>query len=243
MARVSQNPGGSIEPGRFQREVRSLRSKTQTVPISGPVAFRLRTVTSQPGSFACAVDSVSDPSRAPRLKSKPTHDGRLEGTLRRLLPLVWRLLRRAGLNTTDADDAAQDVFWVFAQRLDSVPAAAERAFLVATAMRVASERRRSKWYRSPTEPLDSERFPILVSEPDQALELSRRVDMLDAALRCLEAKERDVFVLAELEELSKAEVALALRIPEGTVASRLQRARESFHAAVLRLQAEKGKLL
>ena len=67
--------------------------------------------------------------------------------------------------------------------------------------------------------------------------------MLDAALRCLEAKERDVFVLAELEELTKAEVALALRIPEGTVASRLQRARESFHAAVARLQAEKGKLL
>ena len=43
--------------------------------------------------------------------------------------------------------------------------------------------------------------------------------------------------------MSKAEVALALRIPEGTVASRLLRARQSFHAAVERLQAEKGKLL
>jgi len=220
-----------------------LRSKTQTLPISGTEAFRLQTVTNQPGSAACPVDSASDPPRLPRLKSKPTHNSRFEGALRRLLPLVWRLLRRAGLSPTDADDAAQDVFWVFAQRLDSIPVAAERAFLVATVLRVASERRRSKWYRSPTEPLDSERFPILVSEPDQTLELRRRVDMLDAALRYLDAKERDVFVLAELEELSKAEVALALRIPEGTVASRLQRARESFHAVVARLQAEKGKLL
>jgi RNA polymerase sigma-70 factor (ECF subfamily) len=156
---------------------------------------------------------------------------------------VWRLLRRSGLRTADADDATQDVFWVFAQRLDQIPAAAERAFLVSTALRVASERRRSKWYRSPTEPLESERFPILVAEPDQALELKRRVDMLDAALTQLESKEREVFMLAEIEELSKAEVALALRIPEGTVASRLQRARESFRAAVARLQAEKGKLL
>ena len=232
-----------MHPAELSREVRSLRSKTQALPISGTVAFRLQTVTNQPGSAACPVESVSDLPRSPRLKSKPTYDGRFEGALRRLLPLVWRLLRRAGLSPTDADDAAQDVFWVFAQRLDSVPVAAERAFLVATALRVASERRRSKWYRSPTEPLDSERFPILVSEPDQTLELRRRVDMLDAALRCLDAKERDVFVLAELEELTKAEVALALRIPEGTVASRLQRARESFHAAVARLQAEKGKLL
>lgn len=232
-----------MRPAELSRKVRSLRSKTQTLPISGAVAFRLQTVTNQPGSAACPVDSVPDPHRLPRLKSKPTYDGRFEGALRRLLPLVWRLLRRAGLNPTDADDAAQDVFWVFAQRLDSVPAPAERAFLVATAMRVASERRRSKWYRSPTEPLDSECFPILVAEPDQSLELRRRVDMLDAALGYLEARERDVFVLAEVEELSKAEVALALRIPEGTVASRLQRARESFHAAVTRLQTEKGKLL
>jgi DNA-directed RNA polymerase specialized sigma24 family protein len=52
-----------------------------------------------------------------------------------------------------------------------------------------------------------------------------------------------VFVLAEIEELSKAEIALALRIPEGTVASRLQRARESFRSAVDHLQAEKGKFL
>ena len=206
------------------------------------MASRLQTVPSQHGT-ARALEPIAERPMPPRSRLTPRGDGRFEVALHRHLPLVWRLLRRGGLNESDADDAAQDVFWVFAQRMDQVAEAAARAFLVATALRVASERRRSKWYRTPTQALLDEQFPLVVGDPDQALETKRRVEMLDAALQFLDAKEREVFVLSELEELSKTEVALALRIPEGTVASRLARARESFHAAVARLQAEKGKLL
>jgi RNA polymerase sigma-70 factor (ECF subfamily) len=213
------------------------------MPIEGSVPIRLQPVTNQRGSAVHALESAPEMRTSGPTAPAPRNKGRFEGALHQHLGLVWRLLRRAGLSAADADDAAQDVFWVLAQRLDNVPLPAERAFLVSTAMRVASERRRSKWYRSPTEPFESERFPILVAEPDQALELKRRVDMLDAALAQLDPREREVFVLAEIEELSKAEIALALRIPEGTVASRLQRARESFRSAVDHLQAEKGKLL
>jgi RNA polymerase sigma-70 factor (ECF subfamily) len=207
------------------------------------VTTRLQTVAGSHGIAARALEPFSHAASASRSKLAVSADGRFESALQRHLALVWRLLRRNGLSAPDADDASQDVFWIFAQRMAHLPEAAERAFLVATALRVASERRRSKWYRSPTQPLEGEQFPILVESPDEALELKRRVDMLEMALNCLEAKEREVFVLAEIEELSKAEVALALRIPEGTVASRLARARASFHAAVARLQAEKGKLL
>ncbi len=213
------------------------------MPIEGPVSLRLQTVAGQSTGAASSPDPVSDRRLPARAITKPGSNSRVEGAVRRHLSLVWRILRRAGLRACDADDGAQDVFWVFAQRLEQVPTVAERAFLVATALRVASERRRSKWYRSPAESLDSERLPVLVTAPDQALERSRRIEMLDEALALLDAKEREVFILSDLEELSKTEVAMALRIPEGTVASRLQRARQSFHAAVERLQAEKGKLL
>jgi RNA polymerase sigma-70 factor (ECF subfamily) len=44
-----------------------------------------------------------------------------------------------------------------------------------------------------------------------------------------------VFVLFDLEELTTTEVASVLRVPKGTVASRLRRAREVFREAVSRL--------
>jgi RNA polymerase sigma-70 factor, ECF subfamily len=220
-----------------------LRSKSLSTPIEGPVSLRLQTAAGQSARTASSQDSAFDWRMPTKPSTRAIASARVEVAVRRHLPLVWRLLRRAGLRASDADDGAQDVFWVFAQRLDKVPAVAERAFLVATTLRIASERRRSKWYRSPVEPLDSEQLPILATAPDQAIEKSRRIEMLDEALAMLDGREREVFILSELEELSKTEVALALRIPEGTVASRLQRARQSFHAAVERLQAEKGKLL
>lgn len=58
----------------------------------------------------------------------------------------------------------------------------------------------------------------------------------------MESREREVFVLSDIEEMPKSEVALALQIPEGTVASRLQRARQSFRDVVKRLQSEGKKL-
>lgn len=166
---------------------------------------------------------------------------RVESAVRQYLPLVWRLLRRAGLHANDADDGAQDVFWVFAQRYHQVHPRAERSFLVATALRVASERRRSKWYRAAPEPLDVDRLAMDSAAPDQLTDQRRQVELLDAALEELEPKLREIFILTEIEEMSKSEVASALQIPEGTVASRLLRARHGFRAACQRLRAGKGQ--
>jgi RNA polymerase sigma-70 factor (ECF subfamily) len=47
---------------------------------------------------------------------------------------------------------------------------------------------------------------------------------------------RTVFVLYEFEEMSMAEIAISLRIPQGTVASRLRRARADFRERVHRLE-------
>jgi len=55
---------------------------------------------------------------------------------------------------------------------------------------------------------------------------------LAVALRSLKPGDRDVLLLVALAELSYAEVAVALDIPEGTVASRLSRARMTVRAAL-----------
>ena len=57
--------------------------------------------------------------------------------------LVWRFLRGLGVPQQDADDAAQQVFWIAAQRLDGIRIGSERAFLLATARGTAANARRS----------------------------------------------------------------------------------------------------
>ncbi|MGP1677647.1 MAG: sigma-70 family RNA polymerase sigma factor [Giesbergeria sp.] len=53
---------------------------------------------------------------------------------------------------------------------------------------------------------------------------------LDAALGQLPVEQREVLLLVGLEQLSYAEVSAALRIPVGTVMSRLSRGRERLRA-------------
>ncbi|GJH09795.1 RNA polymerase sigma factor [Caballeronia novacaledonica] len=59
---------------------------------------------------------------------------------------------------------------------------------------------------------------------------SLEVRDLDYALQRLPAEQREVILLVGLEEMSYAEVAIALDIPIGTVMSRLSRGRERLRA-------------
>lgn len=174
----------------------------------------------------------------PRARAMPAADEGLRRAVAEHLDLVWRVLRRGGLLPADAEDATQDVFWVLAQRLDTVPERARRAFLVSTALRVAADRRRSKWHRSVDTGLELEQQACSERGADERLELRRAADLLDRALGTLDEPDRAVYIMAELEELSRTEVAEALGIPKGTVASRLRRAREAFESALRRLQRE-----
>jgi RNA polymerase sigma-70 factor (ECF subfamily) len=158
-------------------------------------------------------------------------DARVRSAVTRHLGLVWRVLRRAGLSAADADEASQDVFWVLARRHSDVPERSERAFLVSTALRVASDRRRSKWNRSVLVPLD-EAMVASASAPDALADARRGLERLDRALRRLDEPERAVLVLMDIEQFSKSEAAKALGIPEGTAASRLKRARAALMVAL-----------
>ena len=61
--------------------------------------------------------------------------------------------------------------------------------------------------------------------------------MLDEVLQAMPIELRTVFVMSELEELTMAEIAEVESIPEGTVASRLRRARAEFSDQAKRLKA------
>ncbi len=150
---------------------------------------------------------------------------------------MWRVLRRLGLSATDAEDAAQEVFLVLSRRLGDVLPGAERAFLFATARRVASTRRRSV-RRRPEDVSDSiEDHSTEALDPEESHGLAQARVLLDGILEAMDEDARMVFVLYELEHMSGPAIAELLELPMGTVNTRLRRARETFRSAAERLRA------
>jgi RNA polymerase sigma-70 factor, ECF subfamily len=193
-------------------------------------------------SFSMAIDGLAllhGPARAPSPEvaagGRAVSDISLRRAVEQHLELVWRVLRRSGLSRPDAEDVAQDVFWILAQRLSDVPERARKAFLVGTAVRAAADRRRSKWNRSVEAGLDLQEQPSAARSLDEELDLHRAARLLDQALATLEETDRAIYIMAELEQMTRTEMAEALALPKGTVASRLRRAREALEVAVTRL--------
>jgi len=153
---------------------------------------------------------------------------------------VWRLVRRLGVPAASIDDAAQEVFVVASRRLDVIEQGKERAFLYGTAVRVAADARRSRGRQreAPPDATDLDSVPdSAVPSPDELVDQKRARELLDDIIARLPEDTRPVFVLYELEGLTMAEIATCLDLAPGTVASRLRRAREAFHAHVARLDA------
>lgn len=141
---------------------------------------------------------------------------------------IWRLLRRFGVPESHAEDAAQQVFLVVAERLHDIAPGRERAFAFGTALRVAQSLRRRLGRELPEDQLDT--WQDGRSAPDELVEQKRACELLDRVLLQMSPDARAVFILFELEALSSPEIAALVEIPLGTVASRLRRAREQFRA-------------
>jgi RNA polymerase sigma-70 factor, ECF subfamily len=164
---------------------------------------------------------------------------RLERTIKDNADFVWRMLRRMGVPAASADDAAQEVFMVLAQKLDVVEPGRERAYLCGVAMNVAAHARRAlgRSREVGVEPraLDA---PDARGTPEAQMADGQARATLDRVLGTLSEPLRAVLVLHEIEELTMAEIAAALDLPPGTVASRLRRAREDFRLEAARVRAE-----
>lgn len=174
-------------------------------------------------------------------REAPDQVGRARQLVSDHFDFIWRLLCRLGVPELDVDDAAQQVFIVATGRLADVPVGAERTFLYGTALRTAATlrrnlRRRARWIEPG--PADC---ASTAPTPHEDLERRQAIAFLDEVLRRLDDDLREVFVLCEIEELTAPEVAAVVRVPVGTVASRLRRARQEFAEQVRRLQAERAR--
>jgi RNA polymerase sigma-70 factor (ECF subfamily) len=146
--------------------------------------------------------------------------------------IVLRVARRLLADSELARDAAQEVFLRLHSKLSKFQEEKDLApWLYRMTVNLCHDlRRRSK----PSVALDL--APALrdaALDPEQAMELLQRQELVAAALEELSPREREAIVLRDLEGLSTTEVARLLRSSEGTVRSQISTGRVKIKQFIL----------
>jgi RNA polymerase sigma-70 factor, ECF subfamily len=157
---------------------------------------------------------------------------------------VWRTLRRLGVRDEDCDDAVQDVFLIVHRKLPEFrPEAPVKHWLFRLASGIARDHRRASRRKDPRQhgliPVtsDGEVADVRGQGPIEAAERSAAARLIRDLLQELDETKREVFILADLEQMTAPEIAELLEIPLNTVYSRLRRARSEFEEALMRHRA------
>src|SRR5262245_54815565 len=141
--------------------------------------------------------------------------------VRRHALMVWGVCRRLLPNHHDAEDAFQATFLVLVRKAAGVPRQAVANWLYGVARQTAVRLRATTAKRG-------RREMLVMTLPEPTVAEVRDADwqaVLDEELGRLPDHSRCVLVLCDLEGLTRREAARQLGIPEGSVASRLARAR------------------
>lgn len=145
---------------------------------------------------------------------------------------VWRNLRRLGVRETDLRDAAQDVFVVVHRRLAEFEGRSSiRWWLYCVVKRVASQARRTSRRREIPDPQDADELESSLAAPDESAERAEAFELFASLLDELDEDQRDVVLLADLEECTAPEIASMLGCNVNTVYSRLRLGRTKLRSA------------
>lgn len=159
-------------------------------------------------------------------------DGAWRLLCRHHYPRVAATLRKLGVPDSDVEDAAQEVFIEVFRYLPSFRGDAELAtwlyrLCISRAHHVRKRTRTRERLR---------RFltfaPTQVAPEPPGLGEAQARRKIERALAVLSEKQRDVFVLYELENVPGKQIAEILSCPEATVWRRLHDARQSFLSAM-----------
>ena len=146
---------------------------------------------------------------------------------------VWRSARRLGVQAAQLEDVVQEVFIVAHRRLAQFEGrAALKTWLFGITRHVVRDHFRSA-RRKPLELLGQhEPADPHARDAEAQVEAQQDVRLLHALLAHLDQDKREVFVLAELEQMSAPEIAQAIDQNLNTVYARLRAARQAFDQAL-----------
>jgi RNA polymerase sigma-70 factor (ECF subfamily) len=192
------------------------------------------------GEMPLEVEALAGPARERELVARcregdPTAFARLVAVHE---AMVFNLAGRLLGDVEEARDVAQEVFLQVYRRLGRFEGRSSLKTWIYRIVVNQCHNRRRFWQRHgrhKEEELD-ERFAVPVTDgrdqwhasPYEQARSRERAGRVQEALLQLSFDQRSVLVLREVEGLSCEEVARALGIPDGTVKSRLSRAREAL---------------
>jgi RNA polymerase sigma factor (sigma-70 family) len=206
------------------------------------------------GACTLAVDAATRQSRpdrtareihAPQPDIKPvmeTNDSsrreRFEALFREHGDAVYRFALRR--DPASADDVVAESFLIAWRRLDDVPVDAELPWLLGVARRAYSNAWRGERRRAAL--LERLRGESRASTPDhtQASPSGHALlsGVLESALACLPARDRELLMLVAWDELDPSGVAQAMGCSRANVAVRLHRARKRLARELDRLEPQ-----
>jgi RNA polymerase sigma-70 factor (ECF subfamily) len=157
---------------------------------------------------------------------------------------VWSSVRRLGVSAAATDDVVQEVFIVIHSRLHTLEQPqALRSWIYGIVRRTVSGHHRSRRAKEASgaalaaEP-NAQQMP---RTPLDLVEQNDKVKLLFSLLEELDEPKREVFMMAELDELAVPEIAEILEIPLNTAYSRLRAARQAFEEALARYAARQER--
>jgi RNA polymerase sigma-70 factor (ECF subfamily) len=146
------------------------------------------------------------------------------------LDAAYNLARWLMRNQTEAEDVVQDAFLRAISHFAGFRGGDGRAWLLTIVRHTCYDRLKQKGASSHTTSFDEALHSVdrHLPDPETAMLLAERSELLRESLAELPAEYSEVLVLRELEQLTYREIATIVGVPLGTVMSRLSRARQQL---------------
>jgi RNA polymerase sigma-70 factor (ECF subfamily) len=156
---------------------------------------------------------------------------------------VYRFCRSITYSKEDADDLFQDTFLKALEQLSKIGAADDaRGFLFSAALYILKSRKRKYARRAriaPTEPLDEDAGIAGGVNPEDSFMKREEIRIVRELVAALPDRFKIPLILHYTAEMGVADIAGILKIPAGTVKSRLFKARKLVEKGLVAIHYEK----
>jgi RNA polymerase sigma-70 factor (ECF subfamily) len=152
---------------------------------------------------------------------------------------VWRLAANSRVPPSHLDDVVQETFLVIHRKLPTFEGRSSlRTWIAAITRNTAKEFLRRKRNQLLGTEIDPDASVATGMTPAEQLEAATAARLLDEFLDEMPEEQRDVFILAEVEQMTANEIADVVQSNPNTVRTRLRAARKSVQASLARHRAK-----